>query len=64
MYYDFRIKQAKNMVLVMIIGLILAIAVHSLIEAGLSCVDKNGCIRSHCDIDWLNSEYEKIVLEN
>lgn len=57
MYYDFKVKQTKNFVLFIIVSVILIIAVHAFIEAGLSCVSSDGCLRYSCNKNWLNDDY-------
>ncbi len=30
----------------------------------ISCVDKNGCLRSFCKYTWLKRQYKQIVFDN
>ena len=61
MYYDLDVKETKRWILLIIMIIILLISVHFLLISGISCVDKNGCIRSYCDKSWLNKDYKAIV---
>lgn len=40
-------------------GIILFMAINS----SISCIDKNGCLRSWCDFSWLKYEYQKAINE-
>jgi hypothetical protein len=42
-----------------IIALCFIIANHT-----ISCVDKNGCLKSFCDINWFRSEYKDLIKAN
>jgi hypothetical protein len=34
------------------------------LNASLSCVDSNGCLKSQCKFAWLNKDYRALVLAN
>ena len=61
MHYEFNVKKVRNNVLCMLMFLFLIIVTHILLQAGLSCTDTKGCLRSWCSIDLLNAEYAEFV---
>ena len=58
MYYDIKIQYTKRLVLFTFLAILLLIAIHMTLIAGMSCVDSNGCLRPMlCKKSWLNSSY-------
>jgi hypothetical protein len=58
-----RFKLAKFFIglifLSLIVILIIIVANHS-----ISCIDKNGCLRSHCVYSWLKQPYRDLIDAN
>jgi hypothetical protein len=61
MYYDLKVKETKSLILFIFVALIMIVSIHVIIESGISCVDSNGCLRSHCKKSMLNGDYKKLV---
>lgn len=55
-------EQAKfRLIIGLVFGLVTASLLVIAINSSLSCVDKNGCLRSWCNIDWFRFEYQLAI---
>ncbi len=54
-----RVSDAKYCLYAIFLVTLGIIALHYLLDAGLSCIDANGCLRSYCSITDLNDDYTK-----
>ncbi len=53
-------KTILNLFFIIVIAAIIFMSINST----LSCVDKNGCLRSWCKYDWLNLDYKLAIARN
>ena len=53
-------KAILNLFFIIVIAAIIFMSINST----LSCVDKNGCLRSWCKYDWLNLDYRLAIAKN
>ncbi len=61
MHFEFNTKKIRQNVLCLLMFIFLIIVIHILLQAGLSCTDSKGCLRSWCKIELLNAEYSVFV---
>ena len=52
----------------MVIGIFLAIVIAGyaivLLQASTACVDENGCLKDHCDLELFDSVYRRMLKES
>ncbi len=55
---------AIRVILIILLGLICFAIIFMSINSSLSCVDKNGCLKSWCNYDWFKPEYLNLIAKN
>ncbi|CAG9326451.1 unnamed protein product [Blepharisma stoltei] len=48
------------------LGFLLAMAyvVFTMLESSMSCIDADGCLKTWCEMDWLESEVQDKIRQN
>lgn len=54
-------KYPSKKIVALIAVVYLLIVTHILLQAGMSCVDSKGCLKSWCSQDYFNDEYKKLI---
>lgn len=58
---------SNNIFYQLLIGITLGLVTFSIafmaVNSSLSCVDKNGCLRTWCDFSWLKYEYQVLIIK-
>ena len=62
--FVFRSKNHAQIILVIILSIFMIVATNFLLQAGMSCVDKNGCLKESCQETWFNNDFRIIIIEN
>jgi hypothetical protein len=66
MFYLNNMRNSHNVILFIITGFLIILSMHFAMEAGLTCVDKNGCVRISCQEiqSDLNQNYQTLIAYN
>ena len=64
MFYHYKAKNARKLIIFIFFMVQIIVAIHFVLEAGMGCVDSNGCLKDWCDKEWLNESYLQIVEGN
>lgn len=59
-----KVRKAKHNICAVFFIVLTIVAIHFLFDAGLSCIDQFGCLRSYCTEDMLSNEYRQAYRDN
>jgi len=63
MFY-LRTKNTGQYLIVVILIVFLIAATSFLLQAAISCVDKDGCLKSYCKESWFDDDFQAIIDAN
>ena len=64
LYQRWSNKDIRQFVLTILFGAIIVIIALVMLEASLRCVDKDGCLREHCQTEYFLDEYKKLIVNS